>query len=461
MVTSAPFSASPSGARIGWISYTGSAALNNLKIMNNVYKNADHGLSVLACSFSNGTSCMHGHRVLNNLWSITNSYVTGYTALELDVAETDYATNPSDYVFDHNTLYTPFGLAHGAFVYFGSNECPSNCATSGQPLITSSAITNNLYGQSASGGNGPFSGDGVNTIASTVNAYMASSSVKNNGVPAANVGGACTGGNTCSGNITNVWTDPFAGLASKGIFKLAPGSIYSGNGSDQRDVGVDFDRLPQISGLKITAGVTAALLEFDLTVPIIDAGVTQPCVLEVSPNRNLLSDLGSYTVVNDLNPAFFRQPDNSTRTNPALPAVVVNGQHVSWPVGQNATVTGDDGTGHSLALTASTTYYGRLMCFGDSQWFTFETGSGLATSAHYPLAATLQVGTTLGTTSVRLQFGATPALGSSVDFTPNGSGTASIALPLVNGSTTYYKLQFLNGTTVTYTGPTAVYVGGA
>ena len=55
----------------------------------------------------------------------------------------------------------------------------------------------------------------------------------------------------------------------------------------------------------------------------------------------------------------------------------------------------------------------------------------------------------------------TSALGSSADFTLNGSGTASVALPLTNGSPTYYKLLFLNGATVTYTSPLAVYLGGA
>jgi len=461
LVVSTAFSSAPGGPQIGWISYTASAALNDLKVENNVYKNADRGLTVLGCSFSKGVSCMHGHRILNNLWSITSSYVSGYTGLELDLAETDYAENPSDYVFDHNTLYSPFGLAHAAFVYFGGNQCPTNCATSGQPKLAASAITNNLYGKSASGGNGPFSGDGAGSIGATANAYMVSSLVKNNGLPGAAVGAACAGGNTCSGNITTAWADPFAGMASYGIFKLAPGSAYTRAGTDLRDVGVNFDHLPLISGLKVNAGVTAALLEFDLTAPIADAGATQPCILEVSSNRNLQSDLGSYTVVNDLNPAFFRQPDSSARSNAALPAVVVNGGHVYWPIGQNATVTGDDGAGHSLALAAGTNFYGRLMCYGDSKSFTFQTASGLSDSVQYPLTATLQVGTTAGSTGVRLQYGTTPALGSSADFLLNGSGTGQIALPLQNGRATYYRLQFLNGSTVTYTGPPTVYLGGA
>jgi len=164
--------------------------------------------------------------------------------------------------------------------------------------------------------------------------------------------------------------------------------------------------------------------------------------------------------VNDLNPAFFRQPDTSARTNAALLATVVSGRHVYWPIGQNATVIGDEGVAHSLALAAGSRFYGRLMCYGDNQWFTFQTGSGLSTFVQYPLSATLQVGTTAGTTGVRLQYGTTPVMGSSADFVPS-AGTASIALPLMNGNPTYYKLQFLNGSTVTYTGPITVYLGGA
>jgi hypothetical protein len=460
LVAAQPFSAAPAGPQIGWISYTASARLNNLVVRDNVYKNADQGLTVLACSFSNGMSCLHGHRILNNLWTITDPYVSGFTGFRIAVAETDYALNPSDYVFDHNTAYTPFGLAHGAFVYFDSNQCPNHCGTSGQPKLDSSAITNNLFGQSASGGNGPFSGDGAGSISDAANSYMANSVVRNNGLPGASAGPGCASGNLCSGNITAAWGDPFAGLAAGGIFKLAPASAYTGAGSDGRDVGADFDRLPQITGLKVTAGVTAALLEFDLTAAIGGADAAQPCILEVSPNRNLQSDLGTYTVVNDLNPVFFQRPDTSARTNSALLAVVVNGRHVYWPVGQNITVTGDDGAGHDLALAAGTMYYGRLMCNGDTQWFTFLTGSGSNDSVRYPLAAIVKTGTTPGTTGVRLQYGTNPALGSVAVFPLDGSGMASVGLPLMNGTPTYYSLQFLNGSTATYTSPLAVRLGG-
>ena len=458
LVAATPFSAASGGSLSGAIVYAASAQLKNVTISHNVWKNADQTASILAIAPSNGigdNGFGKTNTISQNLWYSNISYIgPNARGLIMDPGELNYGFNPSGYTFDHNTFYYPAGMGGNYFVFVASDQ------NAIQPKFDSSAITNNLFGVSA--GSTPITGDGRNDTVGVTNTYFSNSNIKNNAIPGGFQVGSASGGNTVSGNIYAAWSDPFAGLApSRGIFKLAPGGIYSRVGTDLRDLGADFDGLPQINGLKVTAGVTAALLEFDLTAPIGDAGGMQPCILEVSSNRNLHSDLGIYTVVNDLNPVFFRQPDTSARINQALSAVVVNGHHVYWPIGQNATVMGDDGTGHGIALPAGTTFYGRLMCYGDSQWFIFQTGSGLSDSVQYPLAATLQVGTTAGTTGVRLQYGATPALGATANFTLNGSGTANFALPLVNGSPTYYQLQFLNGATVTYTSPTTVYLGGA
>jgi hypothetical protein len=459
LVTSVPFSSAPAGSRSGAFVYAASAQLTNVTISHNAWKNADQTMSILGISPSNGVGNAgfgKNHTISQNLWYSDISYIGPHAkGVSMTAGEQDYSFNALGYTFDHNTFYYPAGMPTGSFVYMNGSG-----GGIPQPAFDTTSITNNLFGVSSSGGNGPFSGDGVADTIGAANTYFVNSNIKNNAIPGGMQSGGVNGGNLVSGNIYTSWSDPFAGLATKRIFKLAPATTYSGVGTDRRDLGVDFDLLPQISGLKVTAGVTAALLEFDLTAPIGDAAGTQPCTLEVSSSRNLHSDLGTYTVVNDLNPAFFRQPDTSARTNAALPAVVVNGRHVYWPVGQNATVVGDDGVGHSLALAAGTTFYGRLMCYGDSRWFIFQTGSGMSNSVQYPLAATLQVGTTAGTTGVRLQYGATPALGGTANFIPNSGATASFALPLTNGSPTYYKLQFLNGATVTYTSPIAVYLGG-
>ena len=459
LVASSPFSSAPGGALQGAIAYAASAQLSNLTLAHNVWKNSDQAFSVLALEFSNGAGNAGSGKtasISQNLLYSNSSYITNPRVIAMEASEAGFNTaiNPSGYTIDHNTFYNPNGMA-GSFLYMNGVSDPI------QPKFDASAITNNLFGVSSAGGNGPFAGDSVVNTSTTANTYFTNSNIKNNAIPGGTNGSGGSGGNTVSGNIYTAWSDPFGGLAPKGILKIAPARAYSKAASDLQDIGADFDRLPQISGLKVTAGVTAALLEFDLTGPIGDAGATQPCILEVTSSRNLHSDVGSYTVVNDLNPAFFQQPDTSARTNAALPAVIVNGRHGYWPIGQNTSVTGDDGMAHSLALAARTTFYGRLMCYGDSQWFTFQTGSGLSDSAQYPLAATMQVGTSAGTTGVRLQYGTTPALGAMADFTLNGSGTASVTLPLANGTPTYYRLQFLNGSTVTYTSPAVVYMGGA
>lgn len=147
------------------------------------------------------------------------------------------------------------------------------------------------------------------------------------------------------------------------------------------NMGVDPTLLPAITSLTVTPLANTAMLQFTLNGPINAAGSTQPCMLEVSPQQNLRSYIGSsatvlpYTTTNDLNPAYFKQPDQSNRTNPLLPAVSVVGSTVTWQIGLAATVTGDDGNPHDLRLTPLTPYWGRLMCYGDTQNFSFVTTS--------------------------------------------------------------------------------------
>ena len=313
LVSTTPFSAAPGGLLNGEIVYAASAQLKNLAISHNVWKNVDLAASGLGVAGSNGSGDNgygKNHTISQNLWYANTSYIgPNARGFLLSAGDFNYGFNPSGFTYDHNTFYYPTGMAGGAFVYLVSDQ------NAIQPQFDTTAITNNLFGTSSSGGNGPFSGDGRGDVISTTNSYFTNSNIKNNAIPGGSQTGSASSGNIVSGNIYTAWFDPFAGLApSKRIFKLTPGGTYSRAGTDLQDLGVDFDGLPQISGLKVTAGVTAALLEFDLTAPIGDAGGTQPCALEVSSNRNLHSDLGGYTVVNDLNPAFFRQPDTSART---------------------------------------------------------------------------------------------------------------------------------------------------
>ncbi len=71
--------------------------------------------------------------------------------------------------------------------------------------------------------------------------------------------------------------------------------------------------MPLINNVVVTPLTTSATLEFDVSAPIADVKNTQVCALEVSPNRNLFSDLGSYTVTTDLDPTITMGADLSTR----------------------------------------------------------------------------------------------------------------------------------------------------
>lgn len=220
--------------------------------------------------------------------------------------------------------------------------------------------------------------------------------------------------------------------------KLVPGNILTKAGHDGSDIGVNPDSLPLISNLSVSVSANAALVEFDLTGPIADAGGSQPCVLEVSANNNLESYLGGYSVIPDLNPLFFRQPDFSGRTNPALLSVAVNSGHVAWPVGQPATVTGDDGSLHNLALSPDTQYYGRLQCYGDTNAFRFrtsETASGASVQR-------MQFAPPSDTASVRVDYGSTSALSSTVQTTVDAQGRASVMIPATGGHHLYSRVLY-------------------
>lgn len=356
LVLTNAFPAAPANLAAGWFVYTASAKLENLTYSHNVHINVDQPFSTLALSFSSGVGHAglgENHTISHNLSYANTSYILGYKGLGLTAAEADYAANPTGYTFDHNTLYYPNGLANGAFVYANGTGCSSCANPSKQPTFASSAITNNLFGTSASGGNGPFSGDGVNNTISTTNQYLSSSLVENNAIPGGSQSGSATGGNTVSGNIYTAWADPFGGLASAGNFTVVPSSVYYHAGTDGQSLGADFAALPLITSLAVSPSSTTASLTFTVAAGINDLKATQLCELEVSTSRNLLSDLGAYSVIASLDPTLVAGADLSTQSG-----VTLSGNNVTWPL---------------AGLTSGTSYYGRLQCYGDTEWFTFTT----------------------------------------------------------------------------------------
>ena len=306
LISSTPFSAAPGGARLAWISYTASAKLMNLTNSHNVFINVDQSFTTLGLSFVNGVGDAgfgKNHTISQNLFYANTSYITGYTGIALGAAEADDSWAPTGYTFDHNTFYNPLGRANGAFVYAQGTSCPSCANPSLQPKFTGSAVTNNLFGVSAAGGNGPFSGDGVNNTIDTVNQYFASSNIKNNAIPGGTNGSnPVTGGNAVSGNQYQAWSDPFGGLANSGTFTVVPSSPYYHAGTDAASLGADFTALPLITNLAVAPSSTTASLTFTVAAGINDIKATQPMVLEVSTSRNLQSDLGTYSTIASLDP---------------------------------------------------------------------------------------------------------------------------------------------------------------
>jgi hypothetical protein len=364
LITSTAFSTAPPGALNGWIVYTASAKLTNLTLTHNVSKNVDQPFSVLGLSFSNGVGNAgfeKAHVISQNLAYANNDYITGYRGFNLAAAEADYTVNPSGHVFDHNTLYYPNGIAGGSFVYLDATQC-DYCGTNRQPRFDASTFTNNLFGVSSAGGNGPFSGDDATSVIDTANAYFSNTAIRNNAIPGGTNGSdSPTGGNSVDGNIYSAWSDPFGGLAPSGIFAVVSSSPYYHAGTDGASLGADFAQLPLVNNLEVTRSVSSATLAFDVSAPIADVKGIQVCVLEVSANRNLLSDLGSYALIASLDPTVTIGADLSTRSD-----VAVARNHLTWPIN---------------GLNAAATYYGRLMCHGDTEWFTFQMPGYAAASA--------------------------------------------------------------------------------
>ena len=87
--------------------------------------------------------------------------------------------------------------------------------------------------------------------------------------------------------------------------------------------------------------------------------------MEVSPNSNLTTDLGSYQVVNALRPDYFIRAD-SDRSNKR--ASHSDDRLVrKFQVGQNKQEADDNGQMRNLALNPGTDYYYRLMCGGATE----------------------------------------------------------------------------------------------
>ena len=129
-------------------------------------------------------------------------------------------------------------------------------------------------------------------------------------------------------------------------YTLAPGSRFHGAATDGADVGVNTATLPLIQDLAVRPTLSGAVFSFNLTAPI----QSIPCVIRVSPSPDFK------TVVSDLDPSLYTQPDSSNSAGN-----VSNGASREMQVGRNA------------PLRPDSTYYYDLACGGSSAQGSFHT----------------------------------------------------------------------------------------
>lgn len=429
---------------------------NNITIRNSVWRNAYGGFNILGRDRGTYLSSGSFGRVVNfklsNLLVYNNiaNWKGGFGSFKIANAEINAndSTGGGPITIDRVTFDNAAGSDPGlAWNMEGFEAGNGVLLPEPRPLISGFALKNSILPSTPERGGGdtnhyalfPTNGLGsLNNWQSVVEGYATGTrTVSYNWQPYVSFSGCTTA--TCTGNKTGVSDVSYL----PGTRKIVPGSALHKAGSDGGDIGVNPDTLPEIRNLRVTSSATTALLEFDLSGPIQDAGNSQPCALEVAPSESLISYVAPsnalpYTTINDLNPAYFRQAGESNRTNGLLLPVIVSGGHVSWPLGQQATAIGDDGISHSLALVPDINYYGRLMCYGDTQHFTFRT-KPTASGATF---MTLRFTPPAGTTDVVVNYGETSSLVLAVTG-PVVNGKALVNIPVIAGVPVYHRYTYV------------------
>ena len=428
---------------------------NNITIRNSVWRNAYGGFNILgrdrATYPSSGSFGRVANFTLSNVLVDNNipNWKGGFGGFKLTSG--DINANDSTGGGPISISRVTFTNAAGSDPGMSWNMEDSNgtlIPNPNRPVIAGFSLTDSILPSTPERGGGDTNhyalivtnGLGsLNTWSSTVEGYATGArTVSYNWQPYVSFSGCTTA--TCTGNKTGVSDVSY--LA--GTRKITPSTALHKAASDGGDIGVNPDMLPEIRNVRVTSSATTALLEFDLSGPIRDAGNTQPCTLEVAPEEALISYVATsnavpYTTINALNPTMFKQAAESNHANSKLLPVSVANGHVSWPIGRNATVTDDASVSRNLALSAATTYYARLMCYGAAEHFQFTTAAASA-SATVPL----RLPAPSGVTQIRVDYGPTSALGSAITALVSG-GAAAIDLPVTAGQHTYWRYTHVGG----------------
>ncbi|HYI92301.1 MAG TPA: hypothetical protein VEX68_02035, partial [Bryobacteraceae bacterium] len=232
------------------------------------------------------------------------------------------------------------------------------------------------------------------------------------GYPSGTVLNLCPGNAACTTNwdfdhplYGRVFRNPNAGLfAVRETHAWAKRALPDGS-----DIGADVNQLPEIGDLRVTPTDRTVLFQWSLTSPILHI----PCVVEVNDSPDFA---GNYVGELSQISTYYRQDADD---------YAPYARH-----GNTRMIT----VGHSVPLNASTTYYYRLHCGGDTRRGEFTTDAGgqvtipqAPTSESRPISVT-SVPTTSGGQVTTPQAPTSESRPISVTTVPTTSG-GQVAIP--------------------------------
>ena len=209
---------------------------------------------------------------------------------------------------------------------------------------------------------------------------------------------------------------------NEGVYRVREGHVAKRGGTDGKDIGADYDQLPQIRKLRIDTTDRIALLKYNVSDPIKQI----PCIIEVSDQRDLS------TIITDLNANFFLRPGTDQQ-----PDSISSGVRRTLRVGKN------------VALSPNTVYWYRLHCGGDAAEGSFTTKAPRAGSKQitYQVPASQMA----GVATVAVEYGtsydrATDTITGSTSTAPipctTGSSSCQVGLSIDSAAISYFRVVY-------------------
>jgi hypothetical protein len=242
---------------------------------------------------------------------------------------------------------------------------------------------------------------------------------------------SCTPPRICTGNqfvIGNPTVDFHSWVADPDGHDYGVQPSLALDGHDGATVGVDPEQVPLIKGLTVVPG--AKHLTFSWRVSQVLSPLA--CSLEVSPDQQLISDDGTFTLVAALRPDYFKLANFDTHNPRAV--MLSGGLERTFQVGEDATATDDQGVVRDLSLSPTTNYYYRLMCGGTTERGAVQTidPEAVVTSATGTYSVDIYYKAVLGS-SVRARYGRLVGGATSETETTPCSTQCTIALSWTRG----------------------------